>query len=383
MTKKGMTKKNAAKKGILIAAAAVIICTVLCGCEYKELEQVTIVGGTALEGEQGNITMYTELLYTQKGSDLSLRSDVIESSGATLLEAMKNAEIAAGSRLYWSHTQIMIIGEKLAKSGISELLSQVRENGNLRVDISLVIAKGVSCAEIFSLKAYNDEINSLSMEKMLNEIIGNGTIPQYKLYRFNRLKNQQGQAGILPCITEQRNGAEYICAVDGCAIFRNDKLAGYLDRQQTFTLMMGRGEAKNGIFLCKVGDGNAELKIRKNSSKIKVYMKDGIPYADIETEFDMRISENNDGRSLLDKKYVENVKAEASEQIKNNIAEVSDRLARQIGADALGIGKQLYISDKRQWQSVHESWQQSFLPNIRTNIKVKVNIKGSNTVFEG
>ena len=130
-----MTKKNAAKKGTLIAAAAVIICTVLCGCEYKELEQVTIVGGTALEGEQGNITMYTELLYTQKGSDLSLRSDVIESSGATLLEAMKNAEIAAGSRLYWSHTQIMIIGEKLAKSGISELLSQVRANGNLRVDI--------------------------------------------------------------------------------------------------------------------------------------------------------------------------------------------------------------------------------------------------------
>lgn len=343
---------------------------------------MTIVAGMALSGSIDNLDMYTEMASTSSGKDVSLKSDVIKSSGQTLFDTTTKTDFLIGNRLYWGHVQVMILDEQLCRDGIGKVIKQMREHQQLRTDLNLVIAKDMKPEEAFSLTYNNEDIKSFGIQKILFDTNFYSVSSYSQLYKFNKLIEREGQDGVLPCISAEKRDDKNIPVITGSAVFLGDKLVGFIDQKETLSLLVARGQGEHGTCVCPAPGGSVSFRIKKNSADLKTWIENGQAKSSLSIDTDIVILENSSDIELLDKDDIKTLEKLLSDHIKSNVQGVISKLNNQFHSDAVGFGMQLYISDNKTWNQVKDSWSTDFLPSLVPEISVKATVKGSGPVFK-
>ncbi|MGQ0441061.1 Ger(x)C family spore germination protein, partial [Bacillus sp. B-TM1] len=92
---------------------------------------------------------------------------VYQGKGGTIDEALSRATLNVPRFVFFANTQVVVIGENLARKGIQQVLDYLYRFRSMRPDFALVIAKQQKAAHLLQLIA---PVAELSSEKNLNEI---------------------------------------------------------------------------------------------------------------------------------------------------------------------------------------------------------------------
>jgi spore germination protein KC len=381
------------KKTIVLALLLLNFVPLLSGCwNQKELTDLAFIVAMGIDkGKNKNFDVSFQIVNPgnvssgQNGGGQGLPIAVYKSSGDTLTEAARNATKKISRHLYYSHINLLVISEELAKEGVLNILDACERDPGFRTTTEVVIAKDTSAEEIISTLTILDKLPVLkitkelqSTEAMLGEnlkvniddfvsgVISTGKNPVANGYSVMGKKSEAKKASNLMLSTTDA----YLKA-DGLAIFNKGKLVGWMTHEKARGVVWILGKVKStDINLDWKGKKNA-LNIVPIRSKTKVSAKiiKGMPVITVLIKEESWVSEANTAINIDDPTVIHQIEKKMEKTIKRQIL-ASVKEAQSLKCDVFGFGEKVHIANPKYWKKAQNHWDDQFA-NTKVIVKVE------------
>lgn len=385
---KGTPQKGGRRFGHLVRIAVVLILPLLLtGCwSYKSLNDMSLVMGIGIDegpGGEGYLLSVEIADLARSVKEGSPGSKVVESSGKTLFDAVRNAKKRLTNRLYFGNAQVVVINETIARQeGVLKIIDWIMRDGEGRETMNLIISREKTAAEILNSKSEDQSITSLEINNIImddNQIISSTS--QVELYNAYNQLNCDGISLTLPAVRLVKDGDEPTPESYGIAAFSGDKLIGFLTPQQSFYFLIATGKARGGILTLDQDDSgahNISLEIQKNQSKISFEEREsGIAFK-IETQTDVFLAEIMTDIDVMDGTQIAALEGRAGQKMAQEITALVKMVQTQLKSDIFGLGNRVFKYNYPMWRRYAEGWAQTF-QGVEVEVSSRVSIK--NTAF--
>lgn len=356
----------------------------LSGCwSYKEIEQLAIVSGVSIDiAEEDKVLVTTEIVsVTESQQGTVLEPVYMQSFGNTFFDAVRHMIALQGKKLYWGHAKIIIISEAIAKKDISKVLDFLNRDAEIREDMWVILSKEENANSIFSVKPETESSLVFQLDHSLRAQESIARYPAVTLYNFLDTLASKATATTIPTIKLIDNRGKVGTLMSGSAIFKGSKLAGYLNEQESKALLWLRDELKGGLFIVNRADKseiNVTLEIFKSKTKLKPKVEDGKLIMNISVKTDVGIAEIMGTKDLISEEGRASLKKDAEKQIKMQLEKLIEKAQKEYNADIFGFGDTIKRGMPGVWKSIEKEWDK-FFSDIKCEVDVKVNIRGSGT----
>jgi len=363
-------------------------CFLLSGCwNYREIDDLGIVAGVAIdEGFEKKYKFTIEVVYVSGGIESKVSSRVVSIEGNSVFEASRNAIAVTGKRLYWSHSKVLVVSKKIAEKGITKIVDWFIRDAETRSDAFILISNGETAHEIFDGVPMTEEIVSFELEETLLNNSHLSKAPKIKIWQFANCLAGEGISPKAPAIQIEKVMDKIIPIITGTAIFKGDKLVGFIDGEETKYFLFIVDEVKGGVLTYeeseKREDGIIALEIFDNKTRIKPVVSGN----DVEIDIKLKTVAAINEISLIDVNFVNReewrkLEAKIGKMLENNIKETIEKMQQQYSSDIFGFGKKVYEDNQKVWNSIGDRWDEVF-QNLKVNIKADVSIKNSAVLSE-
>ncbi|MBU3177440.1 Ger(x)C family spore germination protein [Clostridium estertheticum] len=372
------------KKKIVIIISIIIICPIMfCGCwNYSEIDKLGIVAGMAIDKDvlSGKYILTIELITSEsQGASSTTSSKTYTSEGYSIFNAERTMVSKVGLALFWSQAKVVIISDSVANSGVLPILDWVNRDSDLRPDMWLLIAKGNSASEILKATSSPNEIASFNLDDTMNLQKLLSKFPASRVWSFVDRLSSEGHSQTVATVKAELDDDIITSHVDGCAIFKSDKLVGYLDGTETLYMLMIKNKIQEGLIpLKKVSgsDTNVTLEIFENKTKLTPLYKNGKASLTIDINPVVIIAEVEGSKDFMNEENLKTLQSETEKQIENNIQSLISKIQKNYDNDVLGLGD---IFEKES-PKVHDDFKnkgENIFAKVKTKVNVHLQIKGS------
>lgn len=151
--------------------------------------------------------------------------------------------------------------------------------------------------------------------------------------------SSQGQDSGKSSTLSAKNGIENI----GLAVFKEDRLVGKLNAQETLCHLIVTNELEScNLFIPDPENTNKTIDLfltLNTPTKIKVYILNGTPYINVDIKVNTRISSIADLYEEISQERIEEIERSAEEYLNKQISAYLYKTSKEFGADAPGTGK--------------------------------------------
>lgn len=369
-------------KYITVLLSLIILATSTCGCwDYEDIDAKFVVMGVVVDKQDDEFILYFEISKAKGGTEAELVTRIETAKGKTIFDATRNAILKIGSKLYWGHTMVFLISEKIAKEGIANVLSMISRQTEIRSDLFIIICDDKSADKIFLFDDPIHEDVSQHLHDLLETYEASGKIRRSPLFVILQDLASPEVSLMLPIITtvppdtEQKNdsgasknaqttGSEGdnikdVLLADGSAIFVQDKMVEKLDNTETRSALILKKEIEKNYVAIEEGDGTPLCAIEVIRSNLKidpsVTDKDTLHFKiELEIEGDLvellseidYITEEKKGE--LEEAFNKTLKQELTELIQK---------AQSAGSDICGFASITHRSQRDFWKNLPSSWE--------------------------
>ncbi len=356
----------------------------LTGCwNYHDIEKYSIVSGFAIDKniQDNNYLVTVEIIdFEMSGKDAKQVSKLVRSEGSSILDAIRNIINATGKRLFWAHSNIIIISEEIAREGISSVLDLLFRDAEMREEMYVLISKEKTAQEILEQESVKSELHSAEIEQMLQGQKGLAKAPSIKVYEFVEEIEQEGLSAVLPAIIIEKNEQKYIPRITGTAIFKSDKLIGFLDSNETKYLLFIRNMVDKGVLsLNKNSDAkidNVSLEILRTKTQLKPEYSNGELTIKIEIKPEVAIAEIGNNVDYTKEENMGELKKDEEESLKSYIENLIKKVQDNYGSDIFGFGMHIKADMPSVWKEIKSDWDNLF-KKINVNVNVDIKIRNS------
>ena len=201
------------------------------GCwDYTELNMQSYVLGMSVDFIDNQYYVCIETVkITGEPESLSASEGVmIETSGLSIFDAVRDAIMSAGKKLYWGHAEILIMSEEIAKNHLIAITDVLARAQDVYSNISLAVAaNGYTAREILNAKSPQGTIVSEHISHIFDNEESSHRFVQTELWQLQR----DFPYTLLPAIHLEKEKKYPV--VEGCAVIREKRLVGYLSGQET------------------------------------------------------------------------------------------------------------------------------------------------------
>lgn len=288
-----------------------ILCVLpLSGCAKikTELNGLSLVLCSGIDLSEDGRYLYTvEVLNTQSFQNSSGGNkaqaptiNIFSSEGYTITEAFNNASIISGKPLFFAHSRLVVVGERLAKYGLSDMMDKLFRHYTIRPDGLIFVTKG-NAKDIVSTYTPDQGIPAEKLRNMSNQQKITGySISYSRLELVKKLTNKSHAAaiGLISLRPDQKFSNRF--NMYGAGVFKKDKLVGYLDSSETRGLQWVNGTITNGSIRVPLPNGKRVVfDILNSKSKIKPIIKGNNLTVEINVKEESLISETNNNVDLM------------------------------------------------------------------------------------
>ncbi len=376
-----MKKAMISGKFIILIVLIILNSMFSCGCwNYKDIEKSLLVTGFAIDKneQKGKYQLTMEILdFEMSGKEAKQSTKIIESEGKTIFDAIRNAISIVGNKLYWPHADVCIISEQIAKEGLIPTLDFIYRDSEVRTELYILISKEKTAKEILLQEKLLAKSSSDNIYEMLQEQKNEGKFPSIFMYRLiNYLSS--GDA-ILPSIELKEVLGKKTANLTGTAIFKSDKLVGYINEAESQALLFVIDLVKGGIITVDedlTNTSEVSLEIFKSKTKIKPSYIDDKLTMDIDIKLEVAIAEDASYTNYISGKNLLKLKKDAEEKVKTSVEELIQKVQLVYDADIFSFGLKINRDLPKVWRKVESDWNNTF-KNLNTNVKVSINIRNS------
>jgi spore germination protein KC len=375
------------KKFLLLTIVLLLNITILAGCwNYREVEKLAIVSGVAVDkGENDQFRVTVEIIQINGGKDTKATSKLLTMEGSTIFDAVRNAISLTGKKLYWSHTKLIIISKDIAENGILRVVDWYNRDSETRSDVSLLISNENTAGEILKGTGATDEIISFELADTLKNEKSLSKAPTTEIWKFINDLESPGIVNVIPTVNLSKTGNISTPRIMGLAIFKKAKLIGFLNGQESKSVLFVKDEIKGGLLLEGIKGKKSKpvsLEIFKSKTKVEPLIK-----ANHDIEYNVMINttvaldEIPCSKNLINEADLKKLTRRTEEMLEKQVEDCIKKVQSQYGVDIFEFGENLRENEPKIWNRIGNNWDNKF-KDLKVNVKAKVKIKGSGTYSE-
>lgn len=354
------------------------------GCwNQKELTDLAFVMGVGVDkgknGQKfattfqivipGNVSMGTN------GGGQGLPVAVYRAGGKNVTETARNVTKMVPRRLYYGHTNLLVISEKLAREGILDIFDVLDRNPEFRTTTEIVIAKNASAEELLTTitnieklpvqkitkslhvtEAMLGESMTITIDDFLGSLVSKGKEPSVSGYTLvgkkSARKTAENTSSTMP---------PAILKADGIAIFKGGKLVGWIEKEHARGVLWATNKIKGtdiSINWKKKKNALSVIPLRAKT-KVSASVIHGKPAIHISITEEAVIEEIDVPLNVNDPKMIQTIEKKVSSKIKSQVlGAIND--AKKQKSDIFGFGEMIHRKDPEFWKKAQKNWDDRF-----------------------
>ncbi|MEH7521243.1 Ger(x)C family spore germination protein [Priestia megaterium] len=316
---------------------------------------------------------------------------IYSASGNNIVEASRRASSRISRRLYYAHTNLVVVGEKLAKEeGLDTLIDGLDRDPEFRNTSTIVIANHSTAADLvktltpvdkipankilktleFTQRKWGENVKTSLQDVMTSlESPGRGTV----VSGFHLVGNPQ-QAQKLDNLQESAPAATL--RASGIAVLKQGKLVDWLygkpARGTVWILNKIQGTDININWEGKK-EAIAYQTVRQKTS-ISSQVKNGQPHIFVHTRVEGDLGEIEVPVDITNPKVIKEIEQSVSKEIKKELGTAVER-AQKNKTDILGFGEVIHRSRPKQFKRLKQEWNDVYFPKLNVDITVEAYIR--------
>jgi spore germination protein KC len=331
--------------------------------------------------EDVQITIISKFLKhsDNKSSSGEKINNIMTEQGKTIFEANRKFHTFSSKDIFWGQLEFILIGEEAAKDDINKYLDFVTRDHELRLTAKVFIIKENTARQIIE----NTNTSTFFISERLNNLVDD--IPALSISKeltladfIGTLDNKYTSAHV-PYVSlvkkttmMDENTDKYNLQLNGLAVFKKNKLFGYLDSTMSRGLNWILNDIDSGVIHVKDSkDNKIALEIINAKTKIIPKIKEGNLSASIKVDLTSNIVEQYGFEDIYNEKSIVSLEKQQETIISNEIQQVV-KFAQNNQLDFLGIGDTIYHKYPIKWDNYKNDWNREF-QNL--DITVSVNSK--------
>jgi spore germination protein KC len=334
----------------------------------------------------------------ERGTTLERPFWTVSITGRTLFECVRGLSEVSPRSLYWPHNRWLLLGEEYAKGGVARLLDFWERDQETRRRAVLGVVKDGRAWDLLQVESELERVPSESgREILLNASKKSSSIVWTSVNDFVVALASEGidpialRVEAIPYaypyeITGDvtREEVKATARLSGAAVFRSDKLVGWLDGREARGYNWVVGKVKSALLVVEAPERSIEPepgasligleiigakgafkpKITDDGRSIGIAVKISAEanFADVQPYVD----------SYSDSELWTITERRLEEVIRNEVMAAITK-AQELRADIFGFGRGVYRADPKLWKQVKDRWYEIFAlmePEIEVSAKV-------------
>lgn len=381
-------------KKILIICLFIVTANFLTACwSQKELTDIAFVVALGIDkNEKGDIVATLQVVNPKNVAGSSRYSGgqgppvtIYTGYGRTILEATREAIDHISRILYYSHTNLVVISEDLAKEGVIELFDALERIIQIRITAKLVIARQTTAEEFLQILAPIDQIPATKIIKILdyserfwgrsiNTNVGNFIDEAYLagadpvvtgfIIEGDREKGKTEEG-----LKQAKVAAQIL--TDAIGIFKDGKLVGWAEEDSARGILWVRGKVRNSAiaFDWKEHKKAFSYRVMRTKSKVEPQLKNGKPSFHIHIDTEGNLAEVHVPIDLSDPDLINELEKSIEKKIKQEVL-AAVQLSKEKKSDFLMLGNKLRVHYPKYWTKHLKEWRESILPDLDVSVSV-------------
>jgi Ger(x)C family germination protein len=302
---------------------------------------------------------------------------VAQGIGGNERQGMEDIQTRLSRRIYLGHRRVHIIGDSLAKAGISKSLNAIFSQPRSRISTYLLISNG-------------DAVKLLETQPRMEQYSGEGMREMSKtslnMTARNALQDlyREGKDMVIPIVnpaaTTKTDKTKKEVQMGSFAVFKDDKLAFSTNRDESAGILwlFEKMQKKSASFPVTKNE-ELSVQIFEQQTEPKLKMVDGKPTFLLTVRAAGVLFENEGNYRIEDPKTYQFITSKMENQIEEEIQAILKHAHSQ-GVDVYGFGWYLYKNKHQEWeQNWKNNWQKT-LPNIKVTVVVDADIQRTTNI---
>ena len=373
-----------------------ILTITLTGCGgYKELNNLSIVTAVAFDKTNDEYELSFLIANSPKAQTSAkegeAKTTVYTGKGKTIAEASKDIEQIVPKQIYLGHINVVIISEDIAEDGFLKIADWLLRNPQTRKKFYLLQAKDVSAKNILKIVSPLESFPSQSIATLIESNSETKSIASSITYsNFISQILEKGYDPILPSITIKgsvKKGSneknlettepESYLVLGPIAIYKGDKLEGFLSEKESWAINVLKNEAKEVNYNVKYQNQDISIETSSLKSNIKIIDEKTI---EITISGVGDIYNINNQIDIQNYKEINKIEKTWSKSLKQDLSKVVKKVQNKYKADIFGFGNLIYKNNRKTWETLEKEWNSKYFPNLKVKIKTNLQINATGSL---
>ncbi|MFC5648017.1 Ger(x)C family spore germination protein [Paenibacillus solisilvae] len=375
------------KPFMLIGLLFIVLIT--SGCwDHTEINDIAFVMGSALDlKDDGDIVGSVQIPIPPSspggpsgGPGQQEKFFVITATGKNINEVIQRLQKKLSRRIFTAHRSTVFIGEPLAKHGIKGVLDYLTHDPRNRLRTNIMVVKGREGRDILQIQYPFEQVPTEAVKEM--ELSGSETSVDLRdLFIAASSEGINPIMGVIEpdvVLKGMKQSENNMFRLSGTAIFKNFKLAGFLNGKETGGLLWVTGKMKLGRVTANLpeGNGNVGMVLTSTKRRITPVIRGNKVKIIVQLQGEGSLYENNTLLDVGQQKNLELVQHALEKSVEKQVQDFLSKIQKQYKVDIVGFGQEIYRNQPKQWKALKEQWDTKF-PEADISIAVKLNVRGS------
>lgn len=362
-------------KRLLAAALAALLCLPLGGCmEAVGLGERAIVQAVGVDTVDGEYRLTFALADTSGGEKDGTGGKTLftQGSGATVSEALRNAELQCGKELFWGQNKLIAVGMETARAGLDGVVGFFGASRQTRPNIDVVTVEGSAESLVF---AKVEPGGAAAFTKaLLENAEKNGRLPRTRLMELVGARETAGAGACTPLVRvqEEPDGTQSI-VLDGLALYRENEFCGYADLAAARGVLWLRGDiATTDVAVSGTSGEELTMAVVRANTAVRPRLVNGAPNFVVNCSVDARLAgEAVSGARLVEQAY--HAEQAAASVISSEMAAALKQTLGRGGCDVMGLAL-LLKKYEPEWYAQHSAGFESAVMNFTFTLDVEPHV---------
>ncbi|ASA21594.1 Ger(x)C family spore germination protein [Paenibacillus donghaensis] len=376
---------------------ALTVPMLLSGCwERRELNELAFVLGMGLDKTESGYRVSLQVVIPS-----SISSQTVGGTGGgvpvvvtafnvpTIYEAQRSYNLVNSRQCYYGHIRILVIGEELARSGLSETLDVLKRSREPRNDYYAMVAKDSTAEDVLKVLT---PLNKLPANKLFESLDQSYKITAKTVaVSLNSFVDDLLYEGINPVLTgvelsgsasegEKKSNVEVstpkaIIHFSNVAVFKKDRMVGWLNKNETIGYNYVTNKVVKTSGPVEGDDGRPiVIEVLQTSTKRKVKIIDGEPHIYIHVKAVCNVEEVQSKDNLEAERVITQLERKSEERIVLRMKTAVEQINEQYNVDIMGFGQSIYRASPKTWARLQQKKGDNYLKSLPIHYKASVSI---------
>jgi spore germination protein KC len=376
------------RKRAALAALIIITAVLMGGCwNYRGLDEMAIASGLAIDRDAASGLYHLSFEYvdlTGPVKEQGIKAGLVEGYGPTLFDAVRNVKKRIVNKIWLGHMELVVLSSDVVRStDISSLIDFFLRDAECRETMCMAVSQEPTAMDLLSIEGIGQPMVAFEIHKIIEEDNKVTLSTDFKqIYEVYNILNSEGIELTLPAFHNTLNDGESVSEANGIAVFKGERLAGYLEPEESKYFLFVTDKVEGGVITCSSraeGPEDTTLEISENHTKTSFQYRDGQLTMKVETQTKAYLNELDEPADALDPSQIQLLETSGARKVMQGIANVIERVRGDFGSDIFGFGNTIYKQDYKLWQQLKDNWDEVFAA-MTIDINCKVHIVNSASI---